>query len=353
MGMLVSFLVLSFLIFFHELGHFIAARLLGVKVEVFSIGFGKKVFKKQWGETEYCFSAIPLGGYVQMKGQDDSDPTKVSHDSDSYTTKTPFERILILFAGPFANFLLAFLLYIAIGSLGVLKFAPQIGTVSENSAAMKAGLQKNDIVLAINQEQITSWDDIKPLVIESEGSVEIIIERDGLKKAIILTPIISESKTIFGESIQERLIGIAPSGKTMTVYFKGLKSIQFAYDETLKATRLIVTSLQKIIEGVVSPKEMGGIISIVKVTSDAADVGIVALFMLTALISVNLGVINLFPIPALDGGHIMFNFYEIIMKRPPSENMYVRLTYGGWILLLSLMAFTIINDILRFAGDVG
>lgn len=350
MGMLISLLVLSFLIFFHELGHFLAARWLGVKVEVFSIGFGKKVFSKKWGDTEYCLSVIPLGGYVQMKGQDDSDPTKVSYDDDSYNTKTPFERILILFAGPFANFLLAFFLYIAIGSLGVLKFAPEVGNISENSAAQKAGLVKNDVVLAINQNKITTWDDIKPLVVKSEGSMELIIKRGEKNKAIILTPIISESKTIFGETIQERLIGISPSGKTMTVYFEGLDAVTYAVDETIRSTQLIVTSLQKIIEGVVSPKEMGGIISIVKVTSDAADVGIVALFMLTALISVNLGVINLFPIPALDGGHIMFNLYEMGTGKPPSEAIYMRLTYIGWGLLLTLMAFTIINDIVRFSG---
>ena len=353
MGMFISLIVLSFLIFFHELGHFIAARLLGVRVEVFSIGFGKKLFTKQWGDTTYCFSAIPLGGYVQMKGQDDSDPSKISDDPDSYNVKTPFERILILFAGPFANFLLAFFLYLAIGNLGVLKFLPEVGSIAENSAAQKAGLQKNDLIRSINGIEITTWDDIKPLVIKSDGAIELIINRNGQNKAIILTPVISETKTIFNETIKQRLIGISPSGKTFTLYYKGLDAFKFAYDETIRATKLIVQSLQKMIEGVVSPKEMGGIISIVKVTSDAADVGIVALFMLTALISVNLGVINLFPIPALDGGHIMFNLYEMIMKRPPSESIYVKMTYAGWGLLLTLMAFTIINDIVRFTGVGG
>jgi regulator of sigma E protease len=347
---LTSLLVLSFLIFFHELGHFLAARFLGVKVEVFSIGFGKKLLSRTWRETEYRLSAIPLGGYVQMKGQDDSDPTKISLDNDSFSGKSPFKRIVILAAGPFANFLLAFLLYIVIASLGVPKLAPDIGNIGENSAAAQAGLMQHDTILAINNQSITSWDEIKPIVTQSSGAIELLIKRGDQTRLLTLTPRVSDTETIFGEHIQARLIGISPSGETVTLYFGGLESLEYAWHETKRAATLIVQSLQKMIEGVVSPKEMGGVIAIVQVTSDAAAAGIVTLFMLTALISVNLGVINLFPIPALDGGHIMFNLYEMIMRRPPNEAVYAKMTYIGWGLLLSLMAFTIINDILRLSG---
>ncbi|MBN2964135.1 RIP metalloprotease RseP [Sulfurospirillum sp. T05] len=348
--MLISLLVLSFLIFFHELGHFLAARFFGVKVEVFSIGFGKKILKRRWGETEYCLSAIPLGGYVQMKGQDDSNPTNTSLDADSYGAKTPLQRIAILFAGPFANFLLAFLLYIAIASLGVLKLAPQIGVVSEDSAASAAGLMEKDRIVAINGTSIRIWDEIKPIVTQTQGSISLLVERADETLLLSLTPKLSQSQTLFGEAIQERLIGISPSGETVTLTFRGVQSLGFAWHETVRAATLIVQSLQKMIEGVISPKEMGGVISIVQITSSAADAGIVTLFMLTALISVNLGVLNLLPIPALDGGHIMFNLYEIIMRKPPKEAVYIKMTYVGWALLLSLMAFTIVNDILRLSG---
>ncbi|ACZ12086.1 RIP metalloprotease RseP [Sulfurospirillum deleyianum] len=347
MGTLTSLLVLSFLIFFHELGHFLAARFFGVHVEVFSIGFGKKVFSKVIGKTEYCFSLIPLGGYVQMKGQDDSDPKKTSTDTDSYSIQSPWKRIVILLAGPFANFLLAFFLYLAIGAMGVTKYAPTIGKIVENSAAFEAGLMENDRIVMINGVLIRAWEDVSTLIQKSQEAITIKVERQGAVHTFSILPKISESTTMFGETIQKKMLGIAPNGQTITLTYGVSELPQFAYEQTLKATTLIITGLQKLIEGVVSPKEMGGIISIVKVTSDASDAGLIALFTLTALISVNLGVFNLLPIPALDGGHIVFNAYELVTRKKPSEALFTSLTMAGWALLLSLMTFTIYNDIDR------
>lgn len=350
MGTVTSILVLSFLIFFHELGHFLAARFFGVHVEVFSIGFGKKVFSKVFGKTEYRLSLIPLGGYVQMKGQDDSDPSKVSFDPDSYTTKKPWQRIVILFAGPFANFLLAFLLFIAIGTLGVNKFSPIVGKISESSPALEAGLMPQDRLVMINGVLIKTWDDVSTLIQDSVDRLEIKVEREGRVHTLHITPKVNEYKNMFGEVKQKKMIGIAPSGKTFEVVYEPSELLGFAWDQTVKSTTLILTSLQKLIEGVVSPKELGGIISIVQVTAEASEAGLVALFALTALISVNLGVLNLLPIPALDGGHIMFNAYELITKKAPSERVLTSMTTAGWILLLSLMALSLFNDIYRLAN---
>lgn len=350
MGFLTSLLVLSFLIFFHELGHYLAARFFGVHVEVFSIGFGKKIYKKVYKGTEYCLSAVPLGGYVQMKGQDDSDPTKVSLDTDSYNTKKPWKRIIILFAGPFANFLLAFILYLFIANIGVTRLAPIIGNVAEDSPAQKIGLMKNDKVREINGQHVEVWDDLSTFIKKSDGPLIISIERDKSIKTLMGTPDIKEGKTIFGEVIKHRILGISPIGEIITMHYSPIASIGFAYDETIKSTTLILTSLQKLVEGVIPAKELGGVVSIVKVTADASHAGIVALFGLMALLSVNLGVLNLLPIPALDGGHIMFNAYEIVAKKAPSQKVLYTMTVTGWVFLLSLMAFTIFNDLYRIVG---
>ncbi|MDD2384684.1 MAG: RIP metalloprotease RseP [Sulfurospirillaceae bacterium] len=350
MGTLTSILVLSFLIFFHELGHFLAARYFGVRVEVFSIGFGKKVFSKVIGQTEYCISLIPLGGYVQMKGQNDMDPLAISQDRDSYNTKHPWQRIIILFAGPFSNFLLAFLLYLVIGTNGVTYLSPTIGAISDNSPAQSIGLQKDDMIVQINGLMIKTWDDVSTSIKESEGLLELKVARQNEIKNFIVTPLMTPVQNIFKETVYKRIVGIAPSGQTITIHYGANEIFGFALDQTQKATTMILTSLQKLIEGVVPVKELGGIISIVQVTSEASHSGIIALLGLTALISVNLGVLNLLPIPALDGGHMMFNTYELLTRKAPSERVLYFMTMGGWALLLSLTALSIFNDIYRIAG---
>lgn len=267
MGTIISILVLSFLIFFHELGHFTAARIFGVKVEVFSIGFGKKLVTRMYKGTQYCISAIPLGGYVQMKGQDDTDPTKVSFDADSYNTKAPWKRIIILFAGPFANFLLAFLLYIAIANIGVIKFAPIIGNVSDNSPAKSIELTQGDKILQINNQDVQTWDDVSKLIKDSTGELHLVLQRDNQIYRQSVTPEIKTLQNIFGENVQKRILGISPKGDTITIHYSLIDSLPFAFEQTKEATFMIVKSLQKLLEGIIPAKDLGGIVSIVQVTS--------------------------------------------------------------------------------------
>lgn len=347
MSWLIALLVLSALIFFHELGHYSAARFFGVYVEVFSIGFGKKLFSFQWIGTQWQISAIPLGGYVKMKGQDDSDPTALSNDDDSYNVKKPWQRIIILLAGPLANFALAWVFFYAIALGGPQTLSPVIGNVVENSPAQIAGLQKGDIVLSINNESIHEWNEISDHVKSSIGDLTLRIQRGNNIQTISLTPKISETRNIFKETIQQRMVGIAPSGATHTLDLGVIESINYASIQTYETSFLIFQSVQKLLTGVVPASEVGGVVSITKITADAAEYGWMSLLFFSALISVNLGVLNLLPIPALDGGHIMFNLYEMIRRKAPSEEVIYRLTVGGWVLLLGLMSLGLYNDITR------
>jgi regulator of sigma E protease len=350
MSFLVSLLVLSALIFFHELGHYFAARAMGVYVEVFSIGFGKKMASfHKWG-TEWKLAIIPLGGYVKMKGQDDSDPTKKSYDDDSYNVKTPTQKIFILLAGPFANFVLAFFLYFVIALGGPSILSPVIGKVVKDSPAFVAGLESNDTIRSINAIPITTWKEMAKIIETSNGSLDFEIQRAGFIEHKILTPKITESKNMFNEVIQKKMIGIGSAGVSHKLELSVEETLSYATEETIFASTMIFTGLKKLIVGEVPAKELGGVITIVKLTSDATALGWMSVLFFAALISVNLGVLNLLPIPALDGGHIMFNLYELIFRREASEEIIIKLTIAGWVILFSLMGLGIYNDINRLIG---
>ncbi len=351
MSIFIALLILSFLVFFHELGHFIVARICGVKVEVFSIGFGKKLVSWRFGQTEYALSMIPLGGYVKLKGQDESNPKLKNYEVDSYLSKSPWQRIAILLAGPFFNLFLAFLLYMAVGLLGKASLLPVVGEVKANYPAVKAGIQAGDRILAINGKEIKTWEELDSMIIESQGELELQIQRGQgeLKESLSVRvlPTEQEAQNIFRENITRKIIGISSAGAVGMVYYKGLDSIVFGIDESIKASTLIAQSIIKLISGVVPSSEVGGVVSIVSVIGSASSSGLTHLLWLTALISVNLGILNLLPIPALDGGHIIFNLYEVIMRKAPSENVAYYLTLCGWAVLLGLMLLGLYNDIFR------
>lgn len=375
----VTILAISFLIFFHELGHFLAARSIGVSVTTFSVGFGKTIISKKIGETEYRLSAVPLGGYVSLKGQEDLDPTARSDDADSYNSCSPLGRIWILFAGPFFNIILAFLIYIALGFIGVERLAPVVGKIAPDSAAQKFGIKTGDKILAIDGVEIREWDDIAKNIALKELDIEILRKNTDEAAQIStpnldnhsainsaqnnsnstsnystihlkLTPKIGEKENIWREKIQTPLIGISPTSDFITLYHTGVSSINFALSETYKASSLIVVGLEKLLSGAVAIKEMGGIVAMTDITTRAVGVSVSVLLYVVALLSVNLGILNLLPVPVLDGGHIAFNLYELIFRRPVSQKLFEKASYVGMALLFALMIFTIINDFLRMFG---
>ncbi len=348
MGILTALLVLSFLIFFHELGHFAAARFFKVHVEVFSIGFGKRILTRKWGATEFSLALIPLGGYVRMKGQDDLDPAKRNNDSDSYNSKKPWQRIIILLAGPFANFFLAFIFFYFIALSGQPALGTKVHKTLDNSPAYHAGLQAGDIIKRINDIDVTTHRAMSEIIKQSSSAIELIIERNSKFQKITLKPKMIESENIFKEKVQRKMIGISldPSYR-VTVDHSLFSAFGEAWYQTEKGAKFIFESVSKLITGSIPVKELGGVISIVDVTAKAANESILYVLFITAFISINLGVMNLLPIPALDGGHIMFNLYEMVTKRVPAENVMVNITIFGWMILLSLMALGIYNDITR------
>jgi len=346
--MISALIILSFLIFFHELGHFLMARLVGVKVEVFSIGFGKKLFCRKLGDTNWCISAVPLGGYVQMKGQDDSNPSLKSTDPDSYTSKTPWQRILILLGGPGFNFLLAILIYFSVAITGWYKLAPIIGQTIPDTPASKV-LKRGDEILAVNNHKIKTWDEI-PQYIKNSNEVILKIKRKNKILTINLKPKTEIMKNIFNEKIKRKIIGIVPIGKVIKVKYSLADSLKITVNKFIEDSTLIIKGIEKLITGAIGLNTISGPIGIVDVTAKVASYGLVPLLLLTALLSVNLGILNLLPIPALDGGHIMFNLYEAIFKRELNEKIMVKLTIIGWAILGSLMVIGIFNDINRLIG---
>ncbi len=354
---IVAILVLSLLVFFHELGHYSVAKLFGVKIERFSIGFGKPFYKKYWLDTEWVFAPILLGGYVKMKGQDDINPLEKNCDKDSYNSKKPWQRILILLAGPFANILLAFFIYLIIALNGAPISAasdylePIVGSVKANSPAQKAGLKRGDKIVKVGNIDIKYWYELGNAIQNSNPPIRLLIKRDGKDINLSLNYMIENRQNEFNETIKRKIIGITPLvKKNQIINFSITDAIKYAYNETIKATLLITKGLQKVTTGEVDSKNISGAITIFDILIKFAQAGFIYLLYIMALISVNLGVLNLLPIPALDGGHIMFNLYEMITKKPPSEEILYKLTVAGWIILLSLMMFGLYNDINRIWG---
>ena len=226
------------------------------------------------------------------------------------------------------------------------KLAPEVGAVLPNSAAVNI-LQKGDKLLSINNHKIQTWSDIKQAIDKSKSPLSLQVLRDNKTITLTLTPKIMETKNIFGENIKRKLIGISPSGRLITVDYPISQSLKVAFDETIDKSKFIFEGFMKMITGVIGLDNISGPVSIIKITSDATQYGIATVLLLAALISVNLGILNLLPIPALDGGHIMFNLYELLTKKQVNEEIMIRLTIFGWLILGSLMILGFYNDISR------
>ncbi|HOG11992.1 MAG: RIP metalloprotease RseP [Smithellaceae bacterium] len=345
----ISFIVLlGILIFAHELGHFLAARAGGVGVLKFSLGFGPKIFGKKIGETEYVLSWIPLGGFVKLLGESGAEELPAEDEKRSFYKQPRWKRMLIVLAGPVFNFLLAVFIFFLVYMHGLPNLLPVIGELSPDSAAASSGILKDDAILSINDREITFWDEIKPVILKAGGAdLTIRIRRGGEEKIFAVKPKLTKTKNIFGEEESTYLIGISPAGKTVIEKKNPTAAMASAVEKTWEISKLTVISVVKMLEGVLSPRTLGGPIFIAQVAGNQVREGIIPFVLFMAILSINLGVINLFPIPVLDGGHIFFYLIEMAARREIPVKIKEWASQIGFVFLLMLMLFVIMIDIER------
>ena len=430
---------LAALIFVHELGHFLVARKCGVVVEKFSLGFGPKIFGYKSGGTEYLLSAIPLGGYVKMKGEDFEDDSV--NMEGSFAGAPVLHRLAIAFAGPLFNILFAIAIYWVVYIVGVQTLGLVTGAIKPDSPALAAGLQINDKITEIDGKQVRYWDQLQKIVTVSPGKpLDFQIERGSTLLNLSITPVLDETKDLFGDKNTVGIIGIEPlvqnisyvkkgsaadqaglqvgdqllkvddkpifgwgdlkpaavdhpgkkldfhvlrngqeivialtpepkeiedeQGKKVTIGVIGigmggvmvkesygiLGAMSRALQETGRLIYLIGVSIKKMVVGSIPADSIGGPIMIFQIYGEQAEQGFYELIRLTALLSINLGLLNLLPIPVLDGGHIFFFLIEMVKGKPLSERNRERAQQVGIFMLLSLMILAFYNDIMRIIG---
>ena len=345
---------LGVLIVFHEFGHFLLAKLSGVGVLTFSVGFGPKLWVKKKGETEYALSAFPLGGYVKMVGEDPEEEVKAVDLERSFAHKSLLKRTAIVAAGPGFNLLLAvFLLMVVFLFYGVPVLSNLVGAVEPDSPAAQAGIQKGDRIVAVDGQAVTAWDDLSSAIKQSGGQpLGLRVQRGGQEVAMTVQPRKREVKNIFGELKEDWMIGIG-SQVSIEKGDPGL-AVSRAFVQTYEYSRLTLIGLYKMITREVSPRNLGGPILIAQLAGQQAQEGIGSFLAFLAVLSINLGVLNLLPVPVLDGGHLFFFAIEAIIGRPVSLKYREKAQQVGMFLLLLLMIFAFANDIFRlFEKPVG
>jgi len=353
MNTLVSFvIVLGILIFVHELGHFLFAKLFRVKVLRFSLGFGPKIVGRVFGETEYLISAVPLGGYVKMLGESPDDRQEGDDEDRSFAGKPVWQRFCIVLAGPLFNLLFSVVLFFAIFlfmGMPESRESTVIGEVNASSPADQAGIAVADRILAIDGRPVSEWLDVLNAVKDSGGRpLEFLIERDGREIPVTVEPQLDSVKNIFGEEQEQRyMIGIVKLDEIEYRSAGLFEALQAAVWQTWMFIYLTFMGVVKIIQKVIPASELGGPILIAQLAGEQARAGLLNLAHFMGLLSVNLGILNLLPIPVLDGGHLVFLTIEGIRRKPMSERLQIIAQQVGIALLGTLMIFVFYNDIIR------
>ncbi len=336
-------LVLGIIVLVHEAGHFLFAKLCGIYVYEFSIGMGPKLFSKKGknGETEYCIRAIPIGGFVSLAGEEVDDDKKVPEDRKLYAKKA-WQRFLVMFFGAGFNFIFAFLLLFGIGLFyGAADTKPIISEAVKGNPAEVAGIRDGDLVVSINGHKIKTSDDISLFlqIVDKEQPVEFKVKRDGKEHTFQVSPI---KKEVEGQDVYQ--IGVLISNEKR----HGLGvAIEYAFVKTGSLFRQMFVTLESLFTGSVSVNQFSGPVGIYNIVGSQAKAGFVNVIYLIALLSINVGFINLIPLPAFDGGRILFLLIEKIKGSPIKPETESKIHAIGFILLMILMVYITFNDILR------
>ena len=328
MSIIIAILVFNAIVFVHEGGHYIAARLGGIKVVEFALGMGPKIIGRKIGETMYSLRAFPIGGFCLMLGEDEE-----KNDPGAFNNRPIGIRLASVAAGPIVNLIVAVLIY----SLVIAPVeAPMIGQVTKGMPAEKAGIVAGDVIVDVNDVKITSWQQMKPEIAKHEGEqITITVENNGIQRDVQLTP-------IKNPSTNDVIIGVAQKVKI------GGFSLTSGIKTTGTISRMMLDFLGQLVVGKANADEVSGPISIIVYMNEAAKTGLVSLLYLSAIISLNLGIMNLLPLPALDGGRLLFMFIELIRRKPLPPEKEGMVHFIGLVALMALSIFLMYRDIEKF-----
>ncbi len=345
------FVLLGILIFVHELGHFLVAKRLGIRVLKFSLGFGPAILSRRRGETEYAVSAIPLGGYVKLFGEDPDEELPPEDAVGSFSARPVWHRIATVVAGPTMNFLLAVAVFALLSVLGTPVLQPVVGETTSGMPAEAAGVRSGDRIEAVNGVAVDSWEAMAEAISGSAAEeIELRILRDAELLTVPIKPVRRTSRTLLGETVDRPMIGISPAGTVEVQRHALWMAPWIGVREAGRWTWTTVEILGKMLMGRVSPRNLGGPIAIAQMAGETAQAGLVSFLFLVAVLSVNLGVLNLLPIPVLDGGHILFFGIEAVRGRAVSIRHREIAQQVGLAILILLMVYVIYNDVTRLVS---
>lgn len=349
--LIVFLLILSILIIIHEFGHFIVAKKIGVRVEQFSLGFGRILFKKKKGDTEYSIALFPLGGFVKLAGDNLEEYTG---KSDEYFSQAPGKRFWVIFFGPLLNYVLAILLFWMIFFIGYPSLTTKVGGFVDGFGAKEAGLKIGDKIIAVDSEKVEYWEDLQKAIYSKRSAdlVKISAIRDGKEFQVNVRLKVKVLEDVIGEKKKFGLLGITPFDEVVKVRHGFIESFGLGLGKTVDITILTYKALGRVITGKLSMREsMTGPLGIFFITSKAASLGVIAVLHLMAVLSLSLAIFNLLPLPILDGGHIFLLALEKIRKKTLSIKSEQVINKVGLTFIIALAVLVTYNDIARNFGE--